>query len=86
MTVILNLAIQGKNMNFDSGGTLISILDLAKTVNNVVAQVNMEISVGFDAERSYFGDYEGFNRIAASTNQNLLSIDDQIANTLKAFK
>jgi nucleoside-diphosphate-sugar epimerase len=86
MTVNLDLAMQGKSMNFDSGGTLISILDLAKTVNKVVGQVNTDISIGFDAENSYYGDYEGFNRIAASINQNLLSIEDQIANTIKAFK
>lgn len=86
MTVILNLAMQGKNLNFDSGGTLISILDLAETVSKVVGQVNMDISVGFDAKNSYYGDYEGFNRIAASINQNLLGIEEQIANTIKAFK
>jgi hypothetical protein len=77
---------QGKNLNFDSGGTLISLLDLAETVNKVIGQVNMDISVGFDAENSYYGDYEGFNRIAASINQDLLSIEDQIVNTIKAFK
>ncbi len=85
MIVILNLAMQGKSLNFDSGGTLISILDLAETVNKVVGQVNMNISVGFDAENSYYGDYEGFNRIATSMKHNLLSIEDQIANTIKAF-
>jgi nucleoside-diphosphate-sugar epimerase len=85
MIVILNLAMQGKSLNFDSGGTLISILDLAETVNKVVGRVDLNISVGFDAENSYYGDYEGFNRIAASTNHNLLSIEDQIANTIKAF-
>jgi nucleoside-diphosphate-sugar epimerase len=86
MSVVLNLAMQGKSLNFDSGGTLISILDLAETVNKVVGQVNMDISVGFDAENLYYGDYEDFNRIAASINQNILSIEDQIANTIKAFK
>ncbi len=86
MTVILNLAMQGKSLNFDSGGSFISILDLAETVNKVLGQVNIDISVGFDAENSYYGDYEGFNRIAASISQNLLSIEDQIANTVKAFK
>jgi nucleoside-diphosphate-sugar epimerase len=85
MIVILNLAMQGKSLNFDSGGTLISILDLAETVKKVVGQVDMNISVGFDAENSYYGDYEGFNRIAASTYHDLLSIEDQIANTIKAF-
>ncbi len=86
MTVIVNLAMQGKNLSFDSGGILISILDLAETVTKLVGQVNMEVSVGFEAENSYYGDYKGFNRIAASVNQNLLSIDDQISNTVKAFK
>jgi len=55
-------------------------------VNKVLGQVNADLSIGFDAENSYYGDYEGFNRIAASINQNLLSIEDQIVNTIKAFK
>ena len=86
MTIILNLAIQGENVSFDSGGTLISMLNLAETVNKVVGQVNMDVSVGIDGESSYFGDYEGFNRMAASINHNLLSIEDQIATTINAFK
>jgi nucleoside-diphosphate-sugar epimerase len=85
MIVILNLAMQGKSLNIDSGGTLISILDLAETVKKVVDQVDMNISIGFDAENSYYGDYQGFNGIAASINHDLLSIEEQIANTIKAF-
>jgi nucleoside-diphosphate-sugar epimerase len=86
MTLVLNLAIHGESVSFDSGGTLISMLNLAETVNKVVGQVNMDVSVGIDGESSYFGDYEGFNRMAASINHNLLSIEDQIANTINAFK
>lgn len=86
MTVILNLATQGKTAKFDSGGTLISMRDLAERVNNVVSQGGLEVTSGGDPESSYFGDYEGFNRMAASINQNILSIDHQIANTVKAFK
>jgi nucleoside-diphosphate-sugar epimerase len=86
MTLILNLAIQGKNLKFDSGGTLISMRDLAESVSKVVGHVDMDIRVGFDVERSYYGDYEDFNRIAANNNQNLLNMNDQIANTVVAFK
>jgi nucleoside-diphosphate-sugar epimerase len=86
MTVILNLAMQRQSVNFDSGGTLISMRDLAINVRNIVGRVSRDISLGIDAENSYYGDYEGFNRMAASINQNLRSIEDQIANTITAFK
>ncbi len=85
MTVILNLAMQGGNVNFDSGGTLISMRDLAETVKKVTGQVNMDVSVGIDAENSYFGDYEGFNFLAAGMNRDILGIEDQIMNTIEAF-
>jgi hypothetical protein len=79
------LAIQGESKNFDSGGTLISILGLAETINKVAGQSMVKVSVGTDPEASYFGDYESFNRIAADNDQNLLSIENQILNTIKAF-
>ncbi len=85
MAVILRLAIQGESKNFDSGGTLISILDLAETIKEVAGQTMVEVSVGTDPEVSYFGDYESFNRIAEGIDQNLLSIKNQITNTIKAF-
>jgi hypothetical protein len=85
MAVILRLAIQGESMNFDSGGTLISILGLAETIKKVEGQTEWKVSVGTDPEVSYFGDYERFNDIAAVINQNLLNIENQIINTIKAF-
>jgi hypothetical protein len=85
MAVILRLAIQGESKNFDSGGTLISILGLAETIKEVAGKTKVEVSVGTDPEVSYFGDYESFNRIAADLNQNLLNIENQIVNTIKAF-
>jgi hypothetical protein len=45
----------------------------------------LKVSVGTDPEVSYFGDYESFNDIAAGINQNLLNIENQIINTIKAF-
>lgn len=86
MTVILCLAMQGESLYFDSGGTLISMRDLAETVNKIMGQVDIDVQVGFDPEKSYYGDYEAFNGIAARINQNLLNIEDQIVNTVQAFK
>jgi len=85
MAVVIRLAIQGESKNFDSGGTLISILGLAETIIKVAGKTKLEVSVGTDPEASYFGDYESFNRIAAGIDQNLLSIENQITNTMKAF-
>jgi hypothetical protein len=85
MAVILRLAIQGESKNFDSGGTLISMLGLAETIKKVAGQTELKVSVGTDPEVSYFGDYESFNDIAAGINQNLLNIENQIINTIKAF-
>jgi nucleoside-diphosphate-sugar epimerase len=86
MAVILCLALQGESLNFDSGGTLISMRDLAETVNKIIGHVDIDVSIGFDAENSYYGDYKAFNSIATSLNQNLLNIEDQIGNTVQAFK
>ena len=84
MAVVLRLAMKGESMNFDSGGTLISMLDLAQTVSKVAGQ-GEEVSAGVDPESSYFGDYESFNLLAAGLNQSLLGMEFQITNTIKAF-
>ena len=84
MSVILRLAIKGESMSFDSGGILVSMLDLAQTVSKVVGH-GEEVSAGADPESSYFGDYENFNLLAAGLNQSLLGMEEQVGNTIKAF-
>ena len=84
MSVILRLAIKGESMSFDSGGSLVSMLDLAQTVSKVAGHAE-EVSAGIDPESSYFGDYESFNLLAAGLNLSLLGMEEQIANTIKAF-
>ena len=84
MSVILHLAIVGESLNFDSGGILVSMLDLAQTVSEVAGN-GEEIIAGADPENSYFGDYESFNLLASGLNQRLLGMEEQIAYTIKAF-
>jgi nucleoside-diphosphate-sugar epimerase len=85
MAIILRLAIKGESLCFDSGGILISMLNLAQTVSKIARHGEVVIAGG-DPENSYFGDYENFNVLAGGLNQSLLGMEEQIANTIKAFK
>ena len=83
--VLLRLAIQSQNINLDSGGTLITFLDLAKTIAGVLGRSDIEITLGNDNSRDYFGDYKIFNRYVSDMSFALKSLEDQILETLEAF-
>lgn len=84
MAVVIRLAIRGESLKFDSGGILVSMLDLAQIVSKVVGH-GEEVSAGVDSESSYFGDYKSFNLLASRLDQRILGVEEQIANTIKAF-
>ncbi len=83
--ILLRMAIQSKNESFDSGGTLVTFLDLAKTIANIFGKSDIEITLGDDNSQDYFGDYKTFNCLAADMSLTLKSLEDQILETLKAF-
>ncbi len=84
--VLLRMAIQSQNINLDSGGTLITFLDLAKAIADVLGRSEIEITVGDDNSRDYFGDYKKFNCYVSDMSLALKGVEDQILETLEAFE
>ena len=83
--MLFSIASQGKDASFDSGGILLSMLELAQNVAMVLNKSNLEIVAGQGESPDYFGDYQGFNELASKMNLDINGIQDQILNTLKAF-
>jgi nucleoside-diphosphate-sugar epimerase len=82
---LLLVAGQGKNASFDSGGTLVTMSEMAENVAAALGKDQMQIIVGKDESPDYFGDFERYNRLAADLGQNLSGINEQILNTIRAF-
>lgn len=82
---LLRMATKSKNESFDSGGTLVTLLDLAKTIADIFGKSDIEVTWGDDNSQDYFGDYKTFNCLAADMSLTLKSLEDQILETLKAF-
>lgn len=82
---LLSVGSFGEEASFDSGGTLLTMLELAESVAEVLGNDQTEIIMGNDRSPDYFGDYENFNRLATKMGQNLIGMKDQILNTMKAF-
>ena len=82
---LLSVASHRENASFDSGGILVTMLELALNVAKVINDDNCEIITGEDESLDYFGKYDEFNDIAANLRQRPLGIQDQIRETLAAF-
>ena len=82
---LLTLAALGKNTNFDSGGQLVTMFELAEKVLSVLGKDQTAIITGNDQSPDYFGDFEKFNSMALKIDENFLGIEDQILRTLNAF-
>ena len=83
--ILLRMANKSKNETFDSGGTLVTFLDLAKTIADILGRSNIEIVLGDDNSQDYFGDYNAFNCLASEMSFTLKGLEGQILETLKAF-
>jgi nucleoside-diphosphate-sugar epimerase len=83
--VLFSIASQGKNVSLDSGGTLVTMLDLAQNVASALDKHDLEVVSGESESPDYFGDFEYFNQVASKLNHEIAGIQDQILNTLKAF-
>lgn len=82
---LLSVAALGKDASFDSGGELVTMGQLAEKVQAELGNDVSKITLGDGKSPDYFGDFEKFNSIAKEISQDLLGIEDQIANTLSAF-
>lgn len=83
--VLFSIASQGKDARLDSGGTLVTMLELAQNVARALDKNDLEIVSGEGESPDYVGDYENFNQVASKLNHEIDGIHDQILNTLKAF-
>lgn len=84
--ILLKIAIQSKNITFDSGGALVTFLDLAKQIADIFEIKDNDIILGDDDSPDYFGDYKTFESIASDMCVTLRGLEDQILETSKAFK
>ena len=83
--MLFNIACRGDDANFDSGGTLVTMSELARNVTNALGKKDCEILCGEDQSPDYFGDYESFNELATELGVKMLGIQEQILRTLEAF-
>ena len=83
--VIFKIACKGDDANFDSGGTLATMSELARHVANALGKKDCEILCGDDQSPDYFGDYETFNELASELGVEMFGIQEQILRTLQAF-
>jgi nucleoside-diphosphate-sugar epimerase len=83
--ILFRIACEGDDANFDSGGTLISMFELARNVANALENKDIEVILGDDQSPDYFGDYESFNKLATELGLEIYGIQNQILRTLEAF-
>lgn len=83
--VLLRRAFFFKSETFDSGGSLVTMLDLARAITEILGRSDIKIHLGDDKPEDYFGDFQTFNSLAAHMYVSLSDLNDQIHNTLKAF-
>jgi nucleoside-diphosphate-sugar epimerase len=82
--VLLHLGQQEVSLTLDSGGVLVTMEELAKTVLEVVGMGSLEIAP-IDSSADYFGNFAEFNSLADLMGIDVLSLKKQIQTTLPAF-
>ncbi len=80
------MANDGIHGNLDSGGTLVTLLDLAGMIASTLGKSDIEIISGNEQPSKYFGNYKAFNSFASDIMIELKSLEEQILETLKAFR
>jgi nucleoside-diphosphate-sugar epimerase len=83
--ILFRIACEGDDANFDSGGTLLSMSELARNVANALEKKDIEVILGNDQSPDYFGDYESFNKLATELGLEISGVQDQMLRTLEAF-
>jgi nucleoside-diphosphate-sugar epimerase len=82
---LFKFAIDGRSAHFDSGGVLVTLLELAEKVADLVGGNDCEIVVGGETSPDYYGDYEGFENLVSEMGQTLSGIEGQVLKTAEAF-
>jgi len=83
--ILFYIACKGDDASFDSGGTLVTMAELARNVATALGKKDCEILCGDDQSPDYFGNYESFNAIATELGVEMFGIQEQILRTLEAF-
>lgn len=84
--VLFETAVSGKDKNLDSGGELVSLGSLAKTICEIGNVSSLELPEVFEKSPDFYGDFKRFNKLASDSNLKLKSIEEQIIETFKAFR
>jgi len=83
--VLLTIANTGGVHDIDSGGTLVTMLELAQKTAITLEKFDLEIDVGNESGTEYFGNFEEFNSIAKRLDIPLTGVEDQIRNTFQGI-
>ena len=85
VNVLLLLTLEERDFWIDSGGTLIQLGDLADFISSRYS--GSSVIKEFKSKKSddYFGNLSEFNQLARSRGVHLLSIQEQINQTIRAF-
>ena len=84
--VLFELSLTNSSYTIDSGGSLIKLGQLADKIATIIPDVSVNKLDIFNKSNDYYGDFENFNKLAAKLGTKLLNIEDQINETLKAFR
>lgn len=84
--VLFELSLTNSSYTIDSGGSLIKLGQLADKIATIIPDVSVNKLDVFNKSNDYYGDFENFNKLAAKLGTKLLNIEDQINETLKAFR
>jgi len=83
--VLFELSLTNSSYMIDSGGFLIKLGQLADKIAEIIPDVSVNKLSTLTESNDYFGDFKKFNELAAKFGKNLLNIEEQITETLKAF-
>jgi hypothetical protein len=83
--ILLSASSLREDLSFDSGGTLVTMYELAQIVVAAFGASSCEVFEGIEVSPDYFGEYEEFNALASDLGLNLIGIHEQVLETLHAF-
>jgi hypothetical protein len=85
-TVLFHISLNSTSYMIDSGGFLVKLGQLADKIATMIPEASVtKLNYGNNSAH-YYGDFEGFNNLAAKFEIKLLDIEGQITETLKAFR
>jgi len=84
--LLLRLGNTSQNIFLDTGGVLVKMKDLALRISSIIGSGIEVVCSDTTPASEYFGDYIGFNKLLSDFGISLSSIDDQIVDTLQAFR